>query len=64
MPVNEDDGIDLSWGGPEEYEVVYTDGTSELLTLTGREAAGLAGALTVASVSRVTGFGANPRRLA
>lgn len=54
--------IDLSWGGTEEYEIVYADGTTDLLDLDGREAARLASAPDVRSVSRVTGFGANPRR--
>lgn len=56
------DDIDLSWGGPEEYEIVHADGTSETKTLDGRQAAQLA-ATGVRSVSRVTGMGANPRRL-
>lgn len=54
--------IDLTWGGPHEYEVTHTDGTTETRTLDGRQAAQLAADDGIASVSRVTGFGANPRR--
>lgn len=47
----------------EEYEIVYRDGVTDTLDLTGREASRLAAARHVTSVSRVTGFGANARRL-
>lgn len=58
------DDIDLSWGGPEEYEVTSRDGTVELQTLDGRQAAQLAADVDlIAGVSRVTGFGANRRTL-
>lgn len=63
MGVRVTDDVDLSWGQPEEYEVTYRDGTSETVELGGREAAAMARRLDVEGVSRVTGFGANPRRL-
>lgn len=55
--------IDLTWGGTETYEVTYADGTTGTVDMNGREAARLAAADNVNSVSRVTGFGANARAL-